>query len=108
MGGRDDTGDQEEPGNELADRERIAEPLLKANEVEEEKAQNALPGKEPVETVRIGNLQRSSRDIAKHSREANEQDDSEHVHVTAHHEADGCPQRGRQGSRGGGLMTRLL
>ena len=72
MAGRDDTDDQENPRNELANRERIAEPLLKADEVEEEKTQNALPSKEPVEAVRTGVLQGSSRNIGEHSREASE------------------------------------
>ncbi len=57
---RDETGHQQEPGNELADREGVGAPLPHGDEVEEEEGENALPGKEAVEAVRTGHSQGSS------------------------------------------------
>ena len=57
---RDDASDQKNPRNDLAHRQRVTEPLLKADEVQKKEDEDTLPGEKTVEAMRARDLQGGS------------------------------------------------
>jgi len=64
---------QEEPRDQLRQREGIAKPLPC---VEEQQTQGALPGKEAIEPMRTRDAEGGPRDLSKPGRNDEEEDDS--------------------------------
>ena len=78
QGERNEAAEQQEPGNKLAQGQRITKPLPKAPEVEDKKCEDTLPGEETVETVGLRDPQGGSAEPGNPGGQNSEYDDPEH------------------------------